>query len=167
MKANVKSGLDKLDKASRLVKAGRPVRPAVKVMVGGKFNIIHPGHIWFLRKARAFGDELVVVLASDATIRNNGQPLVFPAKERKRVMESLSLVDRVLIGDEKDFFRVVEKERPDVIVLGYDQQADSAWLKKRLHNSKKPRIIILKKWGNYSTSSIIEMMGRGKGAQTK
>ncbi|MBI4020306.1 MAG: adenylyltransferase/cytidyltransferase family protein [Candidatus Aenigmarchaeota archaeon] len=127
-----------------------------KVMVGGKFNIIHPGHIWFLKKARSYGDRLVVVVASDRTILKNHQPLVFSAKERKSVIESLSFVDKAVIGDPKDFFRVVEREKPDIIVLGYDQHRDLAWLRERIGRGGKPEVVMVRtRLGDYSTSKII------------
>jgi len=91
-----------------------------KVLVGGAFNIIHPGHIYFLKKARSMGNSLVVVVANDATLLKN-KYLLYKAKERKKIVENLKFVDKAVIGDKKDFFKVVRDEKPDIIVLGYDQ----------------------------------------------
>ena len=122
-----------------------------KVLVGGVFNIIHPGHVWFLKKAKSYGSYLIVVVAHDE--RAKKKHLLFPATERKKVLESLKFVDKVVIGDKDDMFSIVKKEKPDVIVLGYDQNID----KKKINSiDKKIRIIkIKKKFGEYSTRKLI------------
>ncbi|RLJ10315.1 MAG: hypothetical protein DRP15_00330 [Candidatus Aenigmatarchaeota archaeon] len=127
-----------------------------KVLVGGTFNIIHPGHIYFLRKSKSFGKRLVVVVSNDETAKKKGK-LIFPAKERKKLLESLRFVDKVIIGDKKDFFKVIEKERPDIIALGYDQEIDLSTLKKRTERlGIDVRIKRIDKYGDYSTRKIIK-----------
>ncbi len=127
-----------------------------KVLAGGTFSIIHPGHIFFLREAKKCGDFLTVVVASDSTVRKNKGYVLFPAKERKRMVESIGFVDRVVIGDEKDMFRVVEKERPDVVVLGFDQRIDTRKLKERSgRKGNKIKIVRIRRFKNYSTGEII------------
>jgi len=122
-----------------------------KVLVGGVFNIIHPGHVWFLKKAKSYGSYLIVVVAHDETAKK--KYLLFPATERKKVLESLKFVDKVVIGDKNDMFSIVKKEKPDVIVLGYDQNIDK---KKISSMDKKIRIIkIKKKFGDYGTRKLI------------
>ena len=93
-----------------------------KVLAGGTFNLVHPGHILFLEKARKLGDYLVVVVANDKTVLRRKGLLLMKAEARKRILESLDMVDKAVIGDEKDFMKVVRKERPDIIALGYDQE---------------------------------------------
>jgi cytidyltransferase-like protein len=127
-----------------------------KVLVGGVFNILHPGHIYFLKKAKSFGDFLIVVVANDKTVLKNKGYLISKQNDRKSLVESLDFVDKVVIGDENDYFKVVEKERPDVIVLGYDQKIDKKYLEKRLKKIKlKCKLVrINKKFGKYSTRLI-------------
>ena len=123
---------------------------AVKVLVGGVFNVVHPGHVWFLKKAKSYGDRLIVIVAHDATVRRNKEYLLFPANERKKVLESLSFVDKVIVGDRNDMFKIVRKEKPDIIVLGYDQALDKEKL------DKKIRLIRLKrKYRDYSTRKLL------------
>jgi len=93
-----------------------------KVLVGGTFNLVHPGHIFFLEKAKEKGDYLVVVVANDKTVLRRKGFLLMKAEARRKMLESLSVVDKAVVGDGKDFLKVVRKERPDVIVLGYDQE---------------------------------------------
>lgn len=118
------------------------------VLTGGKFNRLHEGHLWLLRKARGCGDMLVVVLANDA---NNRRRYAVPAGKRKKMLESTGLPGKVVIGNPRDFFRVVKKFRPSVIVLGYDQRLPPGV---RTKLDKKIRIVRLKKHGNYSTRQI-------------
>ncbi|MBU0899191.1 MAG: adenylyltransferase/cytidyltransferase family protein [Nanoarchaeota archaeon] len=121
-----------------------------KVLVGGVFNILHPGHVWFLKKAKSYGEFLVVVVAHDNTVRKNKEYLLFPAKERKRLLEHLDFVDKVVIGNKDDMFETVKKECPDIIVLGYDQKIDKEMI------DKKIRIIKLKrKYRDYSTKKLL------------
>lgn len=93
-----------------------------KVMVGGVFSGLHSGHEFFLKKAREFGDFLVVVVASDKTLIRKKGTVDRTAEQRMKAIEDLGIADRVVVGDNEDWFRIVEKERPDVIVLGYDQE---------------------------------------------
>lgn len=101
-----------------------------KVMVGGVFSVLHPGHLFFLRRAKSLGDCLVVVVASDRTVLRRKGVLLKTATERKAAMEKKGVADRVIIGDSEDFFRVVEKEKPDIIALGYDQELDDEFAEK-------------------------------------
>jgi FAD synthetase len=117
------------------------------VLTGGKFNKLHPGHIWLLKRAKEIGDRVVVVLAND---KNNDRPYALPAAERKIQMEKLDLADEVAIGDEKNFMKVVEKFHPDIILLGYDQK-----LPKGLESKLKGvKIIQLERHGNYSSGKL-------------
>ncbi len=95
-----------------------------KVLVGGVFNIVHAGHLWFFRESKKYGDYLTVVVASDRTAKASKKYPVFPAEERKRNLEKIKIIDKVVVGDDLDFCKVIGEERPDVIVLGYDQKMD-------------------------------------------
>jgi len=92
------------------------------VFAGGVFDIIHPGHIHTLKAARRLGDVLVVVVATDATARRmKGRAPLHSQDQRRGLVASLSVVDLCLVGDEKDIFRTVDRVKPQVIALGYDQ----------------------------------------------
>jgi 8-oxo-dGTP diphosphatase len=128
-------------------------KKGVKVLVGGTFNIVHPGHVYFLLKARELGDELVVVVANDKTVLKNKKQLLFPAKVRAGMVKSLDFVDRVVIGDELDMMKVVRLERPDIIAMGYDQ--DDAAIKRQVQLAGfKCRVVKLGKLKGYSTKKI-------------
>ena len=92
------------------------------VLAGGVFDIIHPGHIYTLNAAKKLGDVLVVVVATDNTAvkMKKRQPL-HSQEQRQELVNSLSMVDLCLIGQEDDIFKTVNNVRPQIIALGYDQ----------------------------------------------
>jgi len=132
----------------------------MKVLAGGRFNIIHPGHISFLKKAKSLGDCLVVVVANDKTIKENKKFLLFPAKDRKKMVESIKFVDKVVVGygirDEKGYLRIIAKEKPDIIALGYDQKLDAKKLKNLAQKAGlKFRIARIGNFRGYQTKKIL------------
>ncbi|NWJ30113.1 FAD synthase [Marine Group I thaumarchaeote] len=92
------------------------------VLAGGVFDIIHPGHIYTLNAAKALGDILVVVVATDNTSEKmkKRRPL-HTQEQRQELVNSLSMVDLCLVGQEDDIFKTVNRVRPQIIALGYDQ----------------------------------------------
>ena len=107
----------------------------VTVMATGTFDLLHMGHIFFLKEARKLGDRLVVVVATDATVRTLKHEPVTPQDIRLNLIKELRVVDDAYIGSEDDMYAIVEKIHPDIIALGFDQihnEADiTAELKKR------------------------------------
>ncbi|MBT5201036.1 MAG: FAD synthase [Thaumarchaeota archaeon] len=92
------------------------------VLAGGVFDIIHPGHISTLNAAKALGDVLVVVVATDSTaIKMKKKKPLHTQDQRKELVNSLTMVDLCLIGHEGDMFKTVNQVRPQTIALGYDQ----------------------------------------------
>lgn len=93
-----------------------------KVMAFGTFDLLHPGHRDFLRQAKQHGDELVVVIARDATVeRTKGRKPVHSENERLAAVKQVPGVDRAILGRTDDVYRVIAEEQPDIICLGYDQ----------------------------------------------
>ncbi len=92
------------------------------VLAGGVFDIIHPGHIHTLNAARALGDVLVVVVATDNTaMRMKKRKPLHSQEQRQELVNSLKMVDLSLVGKEDDIFKTVNLVRPQIIALGYDQ----------------------------------------------
>jgi len=115
----IKNGLIETDKKN-LTEVGRTSLRVV--LAGGVFDIIHPGHIHTLNSAKALGDVLVVVVATDTTAQKmkKRKPL-HKQNQRKDLVSSLSMVDLCVIGQEGDIFKTVEIIKPEIIALGYDQ----------------------------------------------
>lgn len=105
---------------------GGPLRPHLRVMTTGVFDLLHPGHIAMLEEAAKLGDELVVVIARDASAAKEKHAPITPEEHRRRMVEALKPVDRAVLGHHGDYFRIVEELRPDIIALGYDQKYDEA-----------------------------------------
>ncbi|PIN86836.1 FAD synthase [Candidatus Woesearchaeota archaeon CG10_big_fil_rev_8_21_14_0_10_44_13] len=112
--------------------------PPKKVIVFGTFDILHPGHLNFFSQAKKAGgldSKLVVVIGRDLNVKQAKG--LFPINnETTRLLrvKKVQEVDDVLMGDLKDKISIIEKTRPDIICLGYDQELPEnfeAELKKR------------------------------------
>ena len=94
------------------------------MLATGVFDILHPGHVYYLSEARRLGDRLVVVLARDETARRLKRNPIVPEHLRLEMVRCLKPVDEAVLGDREDFFRVVSEVDPDIIALGHDQRHD-------------------------------------------
>ena len=115
------------------------------IMCFGSFDILHPGHLFFLKGAKALGDKLIVVIARDSTIQEV-KGIVPKYDERQRVehVRDLKIADRVMLGYETDKYEVIEEINPDVIALGYDQDGFADKLKEEMEKRKmNPKIVRL------------------------
>lgn len=108
----------------------------VKVMATGTFDLLHMGHIYYLREAKKLGDCLVVVVATDSTVRKLKHEPVTLQETRLSLIRELRIVDEVYLGREGDMYAIVEEIRPDIITLGYDQIHDETQIKKELQKRK-------------------------------
>ncbi len=97
-------------------------RGGTVVFTNGAFDLLHPGHVRYLREARALGDGLIVAVNSDASVRANkgpGRP-VNPEHERAEILLALDAVDAAVIFDEETPQAIVSAIRPDILVKGAD-----------------------------------------------
>lgn len=113
------------------------------IMAFGSFDILHPGHIYFLKEAKKLGDKLIVVVALDSTIQEvKGNAPKYNERERVEHIRDLKIADRVMLGYEADKYEVIEEINPDVIALGYDQDGFADKLKEEMEKRKmNPKII--------------------------
>jgi FAD synthetase len=96
------------------------------VLASGVFDLLHFGHVWFLEEARRAGGEdakLIVIIATDNTVeKSKGRKPIMSEDQRCALVKSLRVVDEAVLGYENmDIDEVIEKIKPDVIALGYDQ----------------------------------------------
>jgi len=122
----------------------------------GCFDILHIGHIRYLKEARSKCQKLIVGLNSDKSVKclkGKGRP-INSQDIRAELLESLRWVDQVLIFDEKTPLRLIKQVQPDVIFKGGDYNADKVvgynWIKKRGGCVK-----IIKFHEGFSTTKII------------
>ena len=94
----------------------------MRILVFGTFDRLHPGHEFLLREAAKRGD-LSVVVARDANVRRiKGHLPVEPEEVRKSALESAFPAATIVLGDPQNFLHPVLAIKPDLILLGYDQQ---------------------------------------------
>jgi FAD synthetase len=96
------------------------------VLASGVFDLLHLGHVKFLEEAKKAGGEnakLVVIVARDSTVKDTkGRKPIMPENQRRALVESLRVVDVAVLGIEDfDVGEVIERVKPDVVALGYDQ----------------------------------------------
>ncbi|MDH7506764.1 MAG: FAD synthase [Candidatus Thermoplasmatota archaeon] len=108
----------------------------VKVMATGAFDILHMGHIYYLKEAKKLGDTLVVVVATDSTVRKLKHEPINPEKVRLKIIKELKVVDEAYLGHEDDIYEIVKEIKPDIIALGYDQIHNEEEIKKQLKKRK-------------------------------
>lgn len=96
-------------------------------LANGAFDLLHVGHVRYLRGAKALGDKLVVAINSDQSVRalkGEGRPIM-PAEERAEIVAALADVDAVVIFPEPDVRAIIREIRPDVQAKGTDYTVDS------------------------------------------
>ncbi|MBA2257485.1 MAG: D-glycero-beta-D-manno-heptose 1-phosphate adenylyltransferase [Acidobacteria bacterium] len=133
-------------------RAGRRV-----VFTNGVFDILHPGHIRYLRQARALGDVLVVGLNGDASVRRNKGPErpINSQDERAEILAALEPVDAVVIFNEDTPDQIIKAVQPDVLVKGADW-AEEAIVGRDTVEARGGRVVRVPVEQGFSTSAIVE-----------
>ncbi|MGQ4834086.1 MAG: adenylyltransferase/cytidyltransferase family protein [Candidatus Asgardarchaeia archaeon] len=104
-----------------------------KVLIAGTFDILHPGHIYLIKEALKIG-KVIVIVARDTTVKRikNRDPVI-PEEQRLEVIRNIKGVYKARLGNEgSDLLKVVEEEKPDVILLGPNQNFDEKAIEKEL-----------------------------------
>jgi FAD synthetase len=112
------------------------VEKMVKVMATGTFDLLHMGHIFYLREAKKLGDTLVVVVATDSTVRKLKHDPITPQEIRVNLIKELKMVDEAYLGHEDDIYTIVQEIKPDIIALGFDQMYNDVTIKNELKKRK-------------------------------
>lgn len=146
---------------ARLRAGGRTI-----AFTNGVFDLIHPGHVRYLQRARSLGDVLIVGLNADASVRRNKGPLrpVNPEEERAEVLAALDAVDAVVIFEEDTPAEIITALQPDVLVKGADWAADRI-VGRDTVEARGGRVVRVDVADGYSTTAIIDKVrnagGRG------
>jgi rfaE bifunctional protein nucleotidyltransferase chain/domain len=143
---------DAVTLVERLRSAGKTI-----VFTNGVFDLLHPGHVRYLRHARTLGDALIVGVNSDRSVHANkghGRP-VTPEEERAEILSALTCVDAAVIFDEDTPHALVAALQPDVLVKGADWAADAIVGRDvvEARGGKDVRVTIAP---GYSTTKILE-----------
>jgi D-glycero-beta-D-manno-heptose 1-phosphate adenylyltransferase len=97
------------------------------ILANGNFDLLHVGHVRYLRGAKALGGQLVVAINSDQSVRalkGEGRPIM-PEQERAEIVSALADVDAVIVFPELDVRSIIREIRPDIHAKGTDYTADS------------------------------------------
>ncbi|MDO5845657.1 MAG: FAD synthase [Methanocorpusculum sp.] len=100
-----------------------------RIVATGTFDILHPGHIYFLSESRKLGDELWVIVAREKNVRHKPTPIV-SEEQRLKMILSLKCVDHAVLGDTEDMYKPIQEIDPDIITLGFNQYFDENKLKR-------------------------------------
>ncbi|MFB6469685.1 MAG: DUF357 domain-containing protein [Vulcanisaeta sp. AZ3] len=127
------------DKTDELIQRARN-----KIFVAGTFEIIHPGHIAYLRQAWSLG-RVVAVVARDSTVRRvKNRDIVIPENQRLEVLSNIIYVHKARLGYEGDMFKVVEEEKPSIILLGPNQPFNEEFIMRELRRRGLDNIQIIR-----------------------
>jgi D-glycero-beta-D-manno-heptose 1-phosphate adenylyltransferase len=131
------------------------------VFTNGVFDLLHPGHVRYLRRARALGDALVVGVNTDRSVRaitGETRP-VTPESERAEILAALACVDVVVLFDEETPYELIRRIQPDVLVKGADW-SEASMIGRDIVEARGGRVIRIPFETGYSTTSIIEKIGK-------
>ncbi len=115
-----------------------------RVMAVGVFDLLHAGHLHYLEQAKSLGDHLTVIVAHDETVRIRKHEPVTGMELRQRMVSGLKPVDEAVIGlpPSESMFDILERVKPHVIALGYDQDHAEEWIKQELARRGKSDILV-------------------------
>lgn len=158
---------DKVVSRTEAVRRTGPGRSFRLVFTNGVFDLMHPGHVHCLRRARELGDVLLVAINSDASARRlgkgPGRPLV-GEQGRAEVVAALECVDLVTVFDEDTPRELVAALQPDVLVKGGDYSEDEVAGAGTVR-ARGGEVVIVPLLPGHSTSRLVEGMGGGGGGR--
>jgi D-beta-D-heptose 7-phosphate kinase/D-beta-D-heptose 1-phosphate adenosyltransferase len=145
-----------LEQAAAFVQALRAGGKTI-VFTNGVFDLLHPGHVRYLADARRLGDELIVGVNSDRSVRAVKGPVrpITPEAERAEILGALRSVDGVVIFDEDTPHAIISRLQPDVLVKGADWAADHI-IGRDVVEARGGRVVRIPLAPGYSTTAILE-----------
>jgi FAD synthetase len=125
------------------------------VMAQGTFDLLHPGHLHYLKESAELGDRLVVVIARDSRVSERKE-LYFTEDERRELVDALEFVDEAMLGSEGDIYSTVESVDPDLITLGYDQSHKEEEVREMAEEATGHEVKVerISEKGDYSSSDL-------------
>jgi rfaE bifunctional protein nucleotidyltransferase chain/domain len=153
--------MSKIKKINELVAIVKNLKKHNKkiVFTNGVFDLIHIGHVRYLRKAKELGDVLIVAINSDSSvkkIKGNNRPII-PAAKRAEVLSSFEFIDYVTIFNEPNPINVIKKLLPDVLVKGGDWKINEV-LGKDIVEANGGKVVTIPPVKNRSTTNLINLI---------
>lgn len=126
------------------------------VFTNGVFDLVHPGHVRYLRAARALGDALIVGVNSDGSVRANKGPSrpLNRDVERAEVLAALDCVDCAVVFDEETPHALITRLQPDVLVKGADWAEDNI-VGRDVVEARGGRVVRMPLEAGFSTTELI------------
>lgn len=126
------------------------------VFTNGVFDLLHPGHVRYLREARALGDALIVAVNSDRSVRTIKEPdrPINPERERAEVLLALNSVDAAVIFDEETPHAIISAIQPDILVKGADWGPGNI-VGRDVVEARGGRVVRVELAKGYSTTEIV------------
>jgi rfaE bifunctional protein nucleotidyltransferase chain/domain len=127
------------------------------VFTNGVFDVLHPGHVRYLRDARALGDVLIVGVNSDRSAKAQGKAPdrpINPESERCEVLAALATVDAVVVFDEDTPHEIIGLIQPDILVKGADWGAN-AIVGRDIVEARGGKVVRIALAEGYSTTAIL------------
>lgn len=148
--------LKRLDELMKIVEGQKKENKRI-VFTNGCFDILHLGHIRYLREAKRLGDILIVGLNSDNSVnslKGKDRPLV-KEKDRAEILSTLEMVDYIVIFNELTPKNLIDKIIPDVLVKGGDWKKEAV-VGRDTVEAQGGEVIIIPEVKGYSTSALIK-----------
>jgi rfaE bifunctional protein nucleotidyltransferase chain/domain len=152
---NVSDKVKSLDELETLTAAAR-TNGKIVVFTNGCFDLLHRGHIYLLREAKALGDLLVVAINSDQSVKANKGPTrpILAETDRLELIASMEMVDYVLLFDEPDPYNIISILRPHILVKGGDWSAEEV-IGGDLVQGNGGKVVVVPYLKGFSTTEII------------
>ncbi|MBE6493015.1 MAG: FAD synthase [Methanosphaera stadtmanae] len=135
-------------------------------MASGTFDILHPGHGFYLKEAKKLGGKnatLMVVVATDKTVKSHKHVPIISQEQRLEAVLMLKYVDEAYIGDEVDPFKIVKEKKPDIIAIGPDQKFDPQKLHKSLlDNGMDIKVVKIEDYKKFDLDSSCKIIKKIK-----
>lgn len=133
------------------------------VFTNGVFDLLHPGHVRYLRDARALGHALIVAVNSDRSVRANKGPTrpINHEDERAELLLALDCVDAAVIFDEATPHEIVTRIQPDILVKGADWGPDNI-VGRDIVEARGGRVVRLELAAGHSTTDLISRVRMGQ-----
>jgi FAD synthetase len=135
----------------------------IVVLASGVFDLLHLGHVRFLEEAKKAGGKeatLIVIVARDSTVKKRkGKEPIMSEDQRRALVESLRVVDEAVLGYENfNMGQVIDKIKPDIIAMGYDQKDMTKTVEKTVSRRRlNIKIVKIDKFGEDELNSSSEI----------
>ena len=136
------------------------------MLATGVFDLLHIGHLRFLEESKKTGgphSKLAVVVARDKTVRRRkGKGPIVPEDQRRELVAALRVVDRAILGREEiDLLGILKEVKPDIVCVGYDQDAIRAAVTRLVRKEELPvRVVRIRRFGPVGFNSSSKLKSR-------